>query len=922
MRINSLVKTLFAMPLLFAALFVTSCDTKGDDVVTPPTVGVSKGEVGETTLSFTVTAVDAEKLAYVVFESSETAPEAEAILTDGVALALEQTEPIVVSGLTPETEYCIIAAASNKGGAVKSAPVTMTTLKAQAPVVEITMEIVAGETAEFEAEGGSGTIEYEVVDPAFDASLLRTTCEADWIKDIKIVAEESKVTYTVEANTKSESRSAKIVLIYNHESISCEATISQKPLIQENKPALSLKSEATMKFAAEGGNGTIKYELINPAEGVEVKATCEATWVSGIAVDATNSEISFAVAANTTFEARTAKVKVAYGELSFEVNVDQAAAAKPELTLKSEATANFKAEGGNGEIVYELKNAVEGTKLATDCKAEWIKNITIDETKSKVTYTVEANEGEAREAKIALTYGDLKVEVTVKQEAFVKEPELAIVGDITVQSYTAEGGNGEFAYTLTNPVEGTTLNVSIENQSNWITINSTEDGKVSYTVAANSSEEVRQDFIVLTYGSLSAKMRINQLGAEPEIQEEATKLTFTTAELVTSENGGIFTIKFSTADNATLSIPFNSAEDKYLAAATYKAGVSDGEFVYINTKVKVGENEYVFNQDGLNTTSNNVVVDLAADNTYTFTFNNLVFGNNEYLATGEWSGKIEGLGIFEEEEEEVFEPTHTAYEWMWGGYSGASWGNYYTVAGEGFSLQVHFCTDIATDSALVAGKYQWNSTSMISNDHPERFSTRSFNIDGNTAVTVTSGEAVVKVEGEEYTINLTLNDNSGNTYKIQYVGKLNVKYVAPDDGGDDSGDEGGNDDGGDDSGDEGGNDDGDPNTITLTSFKFNLNLGNYMGLLFNASDGKNVSLGIRISSQSSSASRIDAGDYNYVATYPDDYKFAFTFNNGSNINGVDVVGDSSATMNVVNNGGIYTITIVTKGYTCTYTGAL
>ena len=921
MRINSLVKTLFAMPLLFTTLFVTSCDKKGDEVVTPPTVGVSKGKVGETTLSFTVTAVDAEKLAYVVFESSETAPEAEAILTDGVALALEQTEPIVVSGLTPETEYCIIAAASNKGGAVKSAPVTMTTLKAQAPVVEITMEIVAGETAEFEAEGGSGTIEYEVVDPAFDASLLRTTCEAEWIKDIKIVAEESKVTYTVEANTKAESRSAKIVLIYNHESISCEATISQKPLVEENKPALSLKSEATMKFAAEGGNGTIKYEIINPAEGTELKATCEAAWVSGINV-ATKGEIAFAVAANETYEARNAKVKVAYGELSFEVAVEQAAAAKPELTLKSEATANFKAEGGNGEFTYELKNAVEGTTLATDCKAEWISKIAIDEKNSKVTYTVAANEGEAREAKIALTYGDLKVEVTVKQEAFVKEPELAIVGDITVQSYTAEGGNGEFAYTLTNPVEGTTLNVSIENQSNWITINSTENGKVSYTVAANSSEEVRQDFIVLTYGSLSAKMRINQLGAEPEIQEEATKLTFTTAELAKSENGGIFTIKFSTADNATLSIPFNSAEDKYLAAATYKAGVSDNEFVYSNTKVTVGENEYVFNQDGLNTKSNNVVVDLAADNTYTFTFNNLVFGNNEYLATGEWSGKIEGLGIFEEEEEEVFEPTHTAYEWMWGGHSTHSWRKYYTVAGEGFSLQVLFCEDVATESSLVAGKYQWNSTTFMSPEEPELFSTLSFNIDGKPSVAVDSGEAVVKVEGEEYTINLTLDGRDGNTYCIQYVGKLNVKYVAPDDGGDDSGDEGGNDEGGDDSGDEGGNDDGNPNTITLTYFKFEINIGGGMGLKFNASDGKNVSLGIRISSQNSSASRIDAGDYNYVEKYPDDHKFAFTFNNGSNINGVNVVGDSSATMNVVNNNGIYTITIVTMGYTCTYTGTL
>ena len=40
------------------------------------------------------------------------------------------------------------------------------------------------------------------------------------------------------------------------------------------------------------------------------------------------------------------------------------------------------------------------------------------------------------------------------------------------------------------------------------------------------------------------------------------------------------------------------------------------------------------------------------------------------------------------------------------------------------------------------------------------------------------------------------------------------------------------------------------------------------------------------------------------------------------VDGVDVSEDPNATMNVVNNGGIYTITIVTKGYTCTYTGAL
>ena len=272
MRINSLVKMLFAMPLLLAATLFTSCETQGDDTGTPPTVGITKGEAGETTLSFTVKAIDAEKLAYVVFSSSEIAPDAEAILANGVALPVTQSEPVVVRDLTPETEYCIIAAASNECGAVKSAPIVMTTLEVQAPVIEIKFNIVAGESAEFEAEGGNGTIEYEIEDPAFDAALLNVSCEAEWVKDIKVLADESKVTYTVEANTKAESRNAKIVLKYVE--ITKEAAISQKPFVEEGKPALSLKSEAAVKFTAEGGNGTIKYELVNPQEGTELKATC------------------------------------------------------------------------------------------------------------------------------------------------------------------------------------------------------------------------------------------------------------------------------------------------------------------------------------------------------------------------------------------------------------------------------------------------------------------------------------------------------------------------------------------------------------------------------------------------------------------------------------------------------------------------
>ena len=83
------------------------------------------------------------------------------------------------------------------------------------------------------------------------------------------------------------------------------------------------------------------------------------------------------------------------------------------MTLTSDAVLNFGAEGGEAEITYTLENAVEGTELAVACEANWVKVVAAD----KVRVTVEANDGEAREAKIVVAYGNKNFEVTVKQAA-------------------------------------------------------------------------------------------------------------------------------------------------------------------------------------------------------------------------------------------------------------------------------------------------------------------------------------------------------------------------------------------------------------------------------------------------------------------------------------------------------------------------
>lgn len=99
----------------------------------------------------------------------------------------------------------------------------------------------------------------------------------------------------------------------------------------------------------------------------------------------------------------------------------------PELTLTSEATMEFAAEGGEG-VIYYTAQMVEVTRTEdtpapeAKCDAEWVTLNTTDF--EKCSFEIGANEGEAREAKIVVTYVDKSFEVAVKQAAkVVEEPE-------------------------------------------------------------------------------------------------------------------------------------------------------------------------------------------------------------------------------------------------------------------------------------------------------------------------------------------------------------------------------------------------------------------------------------------------------------------------------------------------------------------
>ncbi|MBO7313959.1 MAG: hypothetical protein J6U48_07015, partial [Alistipes sp.] len=119
-----------------------------------------------------------------------------------------------------------------------------------------------------------------------------------------------------------------------------------------------------------------------------------------------------------------------------------------------------------------------------------------------------------------------------------------------------------------------------------------------------------------------------------------------------------------------------------------------------------------------------------------------------------------------------FEATHIADKWYWGGSS--NYGNKYMVAGEDFSVDVHFQPKNATETAIVAGEYIWTTTTMWGYNDFEEFTTRTFTVEGQS-VAVDAGMAVVSNDGDEYHIEMTLEGRDGFVYMIEYNGKLNDK---------------------------------------------------------------------------------------------------------------------------------------------------
>ena len=94
------------------------------------------------------------------------------------------------------------------------------------------------------------------------------------------------------------------------------------------------------------------------------------------------------------------------------------------LELTSEATMTFEALGGEGTIAYKYDNP-SGVKPEAISNADWITNFTVGD--NTITFTVAANEGEARTATIYVAAFHKSFEVTINQNALEVEGDYCLL---------------------------------------------------------------------------------------------------------------------------------------------------------------------------------------------------------------------------------------------------------------------------------------------------------------------------------------------------------------------------------------------------------------------------------------------------------------------------------------------------------------
>ena len=259
------------------------------------------------------------------------------------------------------------------------------------------------------------------------------------------------------------------------------AAIACKPEETVTPEVKVLSDASALVIEQEGGEVLIDFDA-NVEWTAEFKDASAADWcsLSPKSGAAGANKVKVVAIENATNENREVVVVIKAQTVQAEATVTQL---QKDALVAGAASYDVPAEAG--ELKVKLGRNVD-FEVKTD--ADWLTYVPIKAyVESELVFNVAANTAlEARTAKITITAGALKQEVTVNQAAFVPTFEM----DATELWLAVEGGTAELNITANFEYELTV-------DADWLTVTN-EGGKYTFTATANSDFYYRAVEVVIT----------------------------------------------------------------------------------------------------------------------------------------------------------------------------------------------------------------------------------------------------------------------------------------------------------------------------------------------------------------------------------------------------------------------------------------
>ena len=404
-------------------------------------------------------------------------------------------------------------------------------------------------------------------------------------------------------------------------------------------------------------SGEFGYSITNPTSAT-LNAVSNSEWITNVAVDGTNSKVTFSTSTNTGVQ-RQGTITLSYTDAEDKViTITQAAA-----PVISTSDVNIAYDATNGSIEYNLQNATGNVTASITTGGDWLTSLgTI--TASTVAFNCTANTvTTARTATVTLSFsGASDKVVTVTQAAAPSLPIITVTADNPV-NVAAAGGSGELALTYANLTIGQANDFAVQfydanddelqDDPEWVAV-VVEDAdpsgyKVSYVVDPNNGASRTAYFTVWALNDVtpvySNKVTLTQAAYEvpivPAVAGQGAFVKVTSNDDLTNgtylivyegdatHDAVAFNGSLTTLDVAYNGIKVNIVDDKIecsaaTAAASFEIKPSNGTIISTLDKY-IGNNA---NSNGLSTNDNELT------NTFNIPTENNTNNNVDIISSG------------------------------------------------------------------------------------------------------------------------------------------------------------------------------------------------------------------------------------------------------------------------------------------------